>query len=358
VSHKVLIFGAGAIGRGFLAPVLFELNYQISFVDSNPNLVAQLKRQRKYRAAIAGPDRYEFISIPIEEVFLPSERLAVEDYDLVFSCVGPKNCCEIAAHFKNAQAVISCENDRSTVDGLKELSGNDNIFFGIPDVITSYTAPRDLLEIDSLTTVTEKGELILERGNYILSEKIKQVDPKELHMHWMCKLFIHNAPHAIVAYLGWLKNHTYIHEAMADQEIREIVMGAMEEITAGVIGSGYAEKNFANVYKNTEASRFSNQLLFDEIIRVAREPIRKISPDNRLVLALRIALFNGIHPKNIAYGLNAALRYDNKADEEATYLQNLQEALTTEQLLDRFCGITPFDPLSQYIQAVELPDGF
>ena len=40
---KALIFGAGAIGRGFLAPLLFENNYQISFVDKNKNLIKKLK---------------------------------------------------------------------------------------------------------------------------------------------------------------------------------------------------------------------------------------------------------------------------------------------------------------------------
>ena len=42
---KALIFGAGAIGRGFLAPLLFENNYQISFVDKNKNLIKKLKKK-------------------------------------------------------------------------------------------------------------------------------------------------------------------------------------------------------------------------------------------------------------------------------------------------------------------------
>ena len=119
-------------------------------------------------------------------------------------------------------------------------------------------------------------------------------------MHWMCKLFIHNAPHAIVAYLGWLKGYSYIHEAMEDEEICEIVVGAMTEITDGVVGANYSSKEFANYYKEKELSRFSNKLLFDKIERVAREPLRKIRPNNRLVLSLRIALFNGLKPVNIA----------------------------------------------------------
>ena len=37
-KREILIFGAGAIGRGFLAPKFFKKNYSISFVDNNEDL--------------------------------------------------------------------------------------------------------------------------------------------------------------------------------------------------------------------------------------------------------------------------------------------------------------------------------
>ena len=41
---KVLIFGAGAIGRGFLAPLLYSKNFSITFVEVNKNLINLLKK--------------------------------------------------------------------------------------------------------------------------------------------------------------------------------------------------------------------------------------------------------------------------------------------------------------------------
>ena len=32
-GKKILIFGAGAIGRGFIAPIFYKNRYEISFVD-------------------------------------------------------------------------------------------------------------------------------------------------------------------------------------------------------------------------------------------------------------------------------------------------------------------------------------
>ena len=203
-------------------------------------------------------------------------------------------------------------------------------------------------------TVTERGVLVLEKGNYKLPDEILHVEHEDLLMYWICKLFIHNAPHAIIAYLGWMKGYTYIHEAMADKEINEIVVGAIGEITKGVIASGFAEKEYAIYYKEKELKRFSNKLLYDTIERVAREPIRKIAKNNRLVLALRIALFNGVLPVNTAKGIKAALYYNNTSDEEAVYFQKLRETTKDSELLEKFSGIDHLDPLNGFINQQEL----
>jgi len=354
MNKNILIYGAGAIGRGYLAPLLHMYGFSISFVDTNSKLIGELKERNSYTTAITGSNNYKFVSIPIKNAFLFGEEIKVEDFDIVFSCVGPNNCYDLAEDLKRAKTVISCENDMATVKGLQKLTGNNNIYFGIPDVIASNTAPPKLLAEDPLMAVTEKGTLVLEKGDYILPEKIFQVEPNELHMHWMCKLFIHNAPHAIVAYLGWLKGYTYIHEAMADSDVNKVVVGSISEITKGVIAAGFAEKNYAENYKKKELKRFSNTLLYDTIKRVAREPLRKIAYDNRLVLGLRIALFNGQLPVNTAMGLKAALLYGDDKDKEAAYLQNIRYSSSDSEILKKFSGIDHFDPMNRYITEQDL----
>ncbi|MGA1870284.1 MAG: hypothetical protein ACMUJM_17230 [bacterium] len=349
MSLNILIYGAGAIGRGFLGPLLQNYDITLSFVDNNSALVDLMKTRQVYTAAIAEERRYKFIEVPVSECFLLGDDVPIEKYDIVFSCVGPNNCYDLAEYFKRAKAVISCENDASTVIRLRELTSNENIYFGIPDVITSNTAPPELLDQDPLMTVTEQGILILERGNYQLPDAIAQVSREELNMHWFCKLFIHNAPHAIVAYLGWLKGYRYIHEAMADPCIEEVVVGSINEITDGIIGAGYATREFAEMYKQKELSRFRNTLLFDTIKRVAREPLRKLGKDNRISLGMRLSLFNRKIPKYTAIGAKAALVYDNSDDKEALYLQSLRESVGDCEVLRKYAGIELFDPLNSFI---------
>ena len=351
---KVLIYGAGAIGRGFLGPLFCGHDVVLSFVDIDPLIVERMQQSHRYKAAVTADSGYEIVDVPIKEAFLLGEEKNIQDYDVIFSCVGPNNCYDLAEKFKKAKAVISCENDAATAVKLRELSGNPHIYFGIPDVITSNTASAGLKKMDPLTTVTEKGILIVEKGNYSLPQDILQVEAQELRMHWMCKLFIHNTPHAIVAYLGWLKGYSYIHEAMADPDIEQVVVGSIGEMTQGVIAAQYAPEKFASMYKEKELKRFRNPFLYDTVSRVAREPLRKMRHDNRIILGLRIALFSGILPEYTAVGAKAALAYDDARDKEAVYLQSLRASLDDIEVLRRYSGIEPFDPLGKYILSQDL----
>ena len=91
---------------------------------------------------------------------------------------------------------------------------------------------------------------------------------------------------------------------------------------------------------------------------MAREPLWKLAADNRLVLALRIAVFNGILPENTAKGLKAAMSYDNEIDEEAVYLSKLRETTSDNELLNKFSGIATFDPLNTYVANSQLSTSF
>ena len=45
---KAVIIGAGQTGRGFVAPILKENNYSITFLDENASLIDKLKKEEKY----------------------------------------------------------------------------------------------------------------------------------------------------------------------------------------------------------------------------------------------------------------------------------------------------------------------
>ena len=61
---KAVHFGAGNIGRGFIAPVLQENEYEVTFVDINNELIQQINNLNQYNLSlihISEPTRQEAI---------------------------------------------------------------------------------------------------------------------------------------------------------------------------------------------------------------------------------------------------------------------------------------------------------
>lgn len=350
MKKNILIYGAGAIGRGFIAPLLNSLDFEITFVDINTKLVKQLKTRRKYISATATENGYTFQEVRVEGAYLLGEEEdIISDYDFIFSCVGARNCFNLWQKFAKAKVVISCENDRESANKLRVLTNNHRIYFAIPDVITSNTAPEELLKGDPLTVVTEKGTLIIESGEYELPKTIGQFNTKALDEQWACKLYLHNTPHAIVAYLGWKTGKCkYIHEAMAIEEINKTVTDAMEELKAGIIFASLVTPDLSQWYVEKELRRFRNKFLYDPISRVAREPLRKISKGERLIGAAQLAFYAGVRPVNICKGIRAALEYENENDPDIV-LPILRQALGIGEILKIVSDLNEYNPVYKMI---------
>lgn len=348
MRQKIAIFGAGAIGRGFIAPLFLSKDYEIDFIDSNEKLVKELNLKKKYILGVTSEEKYIFKTITFNKAYCNKENINIKKYDIVFSCVGPDQCFANVDYYKRAKILISCENDIETVPKLKKLTSNKNIYFGIPDVITSNTAPKKILDRDKLSIISEQGILVIEKNKIKFPKTIQIVSKEKLDSHWICKMHIHNAPHAIAAYLGYLKKYKFIHEAMNNKKINKIVVGAIKEITEGIISCKLVDKQFANFYMKKEIRRFSNKLLYDPISRVARDPLRKLAHDNRLIKAIHIALFNKTLPKNCAIGIKAALQYFNKNDEQSKHLKVMIDNFGEKYVLKKICGLQNNEPLVNF----------
>ena len=345
---KILIFGAGAIGRGFI-PLHLSNNIEINFADIDYSIINLLNKRKHYSTFEIKNGKYIKKKIFIKKAFHINEKINIRDYDCIFLSVGVNEAYKLASIIKNAKNIISCENDNKLPSRLKKITGNKNIYLGIPDVITSNTASERHLLDDQLSVVSEDGILVLENNAPKISGNFYYYSKKKVNDHWICKMLVHNAPHAICSYLGFEKKVKYIHEAMQIKKISSIVNGAINEITNGLIKSKIINSKFANYYKKKELKRFKNKLLFDPISRVSREPMRKLSNDDRLVLGLRAAMFGNVYPKNTVRGFISALKYKNFNDQESVILNNLIKTKGLNFFLSSHCAINELDPLNEVI---------
>src|SRR2546427_386273 len=78
MSRTAVQFGAGNIGRGFIAQLFHESGLEIVFVDVVPEIVGALNSQGRYQIEIAGPEP-EFIDISNMRAIDGRDREAVAE---------------------------------------------------------------------------------------------------------------------------------------------------------------------------------------------------------------------------------------------------------------------------------------
>jgi len=324
--RRVVIVGAGAIGRAFLPWVFREEDVFYTFVDSDLHLVNALRERRQFDSYMSHKIRLDRMTVSVGQALhvdeVPEARLCP---DVVFICVGPRNLFHAFDIVKDFPCpIVLAENDIELLQQVREKYARENVYFSIPDVIASNTAPGHLTERDPLAVVTEAGVLYVQEESRLEFGVLQLVDEAELQKQWVAKLYVHNTPHCIAAYLGHLNGDTYVHRALENRYILETVEGVMDELIRAIVTvEGYSE-SFLRDYATKEMQRFSDPLLSDPIRRVAREPLRKLEPTGRLLGAANLCLKGGVLPRNLLLGIAASLMYDDIGDPDInlSFLRN------------------------------------
>ena len=122
------------------------------------------------------------------------------------------------------------------------------------------------------------------------------------------KLYVHNLGHATCAYLGNILGLEYIYQSIDKDEVYLIVRGAMEESARALSKKYGVELEDILLHITDLLNRFTNAALKDTCQRVGGDPVRKLSPDDRLIGSSKLALEMGITPAYITIGAAAGLR--------------------------------------------------
>jgi mannitol-1-phosphate 5-dehydrogenase len=153
------------------------------------------------------------------------------------------------------------------------------------------------------------------------------------------KLFMHNMSHAVTSYLGYLKGYTYIWEAIKDPTIKYIVLKALQE--SGVALSIKHEVSIKDILEHADnlIYRFSNKLLGDTVVRVGRDPVRKLSDKDRLVGAAEFCQQQEVNPTYIAIGIAAGYLFTPDEDDAADKIQDMIKVKGIEQAIKEYSNL-------------------
>ena len=345
---RAVHFGAGNIGRGFIGPMLSDSGYNVCFVGRNKNKIAQLQERGQYPVTLANKNRDSFIVDNVTAINLGDTddvTRAIADAEIVTTAVGLSALKDIAGTIaqgierrlennRNLKPlhIIACENGigssqklknsvyRHMKQSLKELADR-NVAFpnAMVDRIVPVQKDKDSLEI----LVEPFSEWVIPRsgmlGDYNEIKGVNYVD--SLAPYLERKLYTVNTGHCSAAYFGYLKGYTSIQEAMSDSEIRSRVRGVLME-TGTLLVHLYGFSPLAHGrYIDKMMERFTNPNFNDKITRVARSPLRKLSPKDRLVQPALLAHEHGFETSHLVSAITSALFFDYEQDPEARQLQ-------------------------------------
>ena len=333
-KRQLLVYGAGAIGRGYMPWVYHTDHFDYHYVEANPVLRGQLQQRGRFSSFKTTAQGYARREVAVASCVAPGEEGPLLDrVHGIVTCVGPRNFDGLEPVLARARVpVVCCENDAGLPQRMRERTGNAHIVFAIPDVITSSTASDLLLRQDPLAIITEDGRFFADQGAAELGGQGHYLAADALAVQWAAKLYIHNTPHCIAAYLGNLMGVRYLHHTMQVPAAAAVVEGAMREMQAMLRASQDISADFLAFYADKELARFRNTLLCDPIARVAREPFRKLALDERLIGAAQRCLACGIVPLNLLVGIMAAFRF-NSGDDPDAHIRVLLRSLGPAEFL-------------------------
>ena len=343
---KAVQFGAGNIGRGFIGALLSQAGYQVTFADVAEPVIDKINADKTYTVHVMDVQREDQTITGIRGVnsTKPEAIQAIAEAELVTTAVGlvilPRIAPAIAAAIEKRQAdgvkepmnIIACENAIRATSQLKEavygaLSEEGKAYadeyVGFPDCAVDRIVPPVKSENFIDVVVESYFEWDVERSGF--RGEIPEIPGMSLVDDLMAyierKLFTLNTGHCITAYLGKLRGLPTIDKAIADPDVFATVYAAMQESGAGLIKKhGFdAEKHAA--YIDKIIGRFKNPYLQDDVTRVGREPLRKLSPSDRLIKPWTTAAGYGLPVGHLITGVGAALRYDNPEDKQSVELQ-------------------------------------
>lgn len=346
---KAVLFGAGKIGRGFIAELLHDSGFEIIFADVVDALVDLVNEKHEYSLFLIDHNYEEKMIdnvLAYSTVKEPEKVIeAIGEAEVITTSVMATNLPKIApllakglkqrlADGKGKITVMACENAIMGTDILKKAMIDTGIVTE-EELDTIGVYPNTAVDRMVFGGVHNGREGIEIGDAYELAiERSKLIDPTEepikggeyvddLEMFLQRKIYMINCGHALSGYFGQVNGYTIVQDALRDPDIQKEVCAAVMESAAALEKKyGFTHESLKEYMETMMLRRFLTPGVADPIARVSREPIRKISPNDRIMGPAYQCEQYGLENRHLLKGVACALKFTNPEDVQAVELQN------------------------------------
>ena len=385
MNKKMLIIGAGKIGRGFLADIFGRSGYGLIVADAAEELVDTLNRQGQYTLVnIPGKDKREEVSISIEQALHTEKHreqiieqiasvtlIGVAVFPGAFDGVAELLAAGISRKAEsgpgtkeNPLDIIICANvvgpaqmlrerieSRLTEAGKKRFAGSVGLVESLV-VRIGIEPTSEMKQEDPLTVVTNGFPyLVVDKTGF--KGTLPDVDGLEftenIGRDEIRKIYTYNMIHAVFAYLGAGKGYTDVLESLGDEQIMACARGALEEAGTGLQNEyGLTDEERAKWYDEV-MTNMTNPALADSIARIGRDPKRKLEREGRLTGAALLCKKHGYYPHYLCKAIGAALLFHPEGDPSAPDIEEELKRSDSKTVIKKYCGLDREPELVQMI---------
>ncbi|KAK3939023.1 mannitol-1-phosphate 5-dehydrogenase [Diplogelasinospora grovesii] len=372
---KAVHFGAGNIGRGFVACFLHNSGYEVVFADVNASVIDKLNSQPSYKVIEVGAEgttesvisNYRAINSKTHEAELIQE---IATADVVTCSVGPnilKFIAPVVAKGIDQRpndlppiAVIACENAIGATDTLAE------------HIKDPQNTPSHRIEdhheraryansaIDRIVPAQDPDaglDVKLEKFYewVVESEPFKDHSVPSIEgINWVenlepfieRKLYTVNTGHATAAYHGYHRKKRTVYDALQDRFIQQEVKKALDNTSELIVEKHGIDADAQRAYVKKIITRISNPHLEDAVERVGRAPLRKLSRKERFIGPAAELAEKDKDCSALLDAAEMALRFQNvEEDAESKELAKAMTSSTPEEVVQQICGLQPSEKL-------------
>lgn len=390
-AKKAVHFGAGNIGRGFVACFLHNSGYEVVFADVTDKVVDSLNNEPSYKVIEVGAEgteentitNYRAINSRTHEEELIEE---LSTADVITCSVGPNILKFIAPVIAKGlerrptdlapAAVIACENAIGATDTLagfikehtpehrlEDMSDRARFANSAIDRIVPAQEPDAGLDVK----LEKFYEWVVDRTPFAdhsppAIEGINWVDHLEPYIER--KLYTVNTGHATAAYHGYNRQKRTVYDALQDKEIHAEVRRALENTSSLITAKHGIDEVAQRAYVKKILTRIGNPHLEDAVERVGRAPLRKLSRKERFVGPAAELAEKGEDCTALLDAAEMAFRFQSVEDDaESQELARIMADNDPEQVVVQVCGLQPSEKLFpkmvdivQRVQADSLDD--
>lgn len=374
-----VIFGAGKIARGFVGHLLYLSGIDFVFVEKVDALCDLINDRQQYLVNILGDSTKNTVVKNVRALkFSQKEEIAeaIAQADCVFDSVGGKNLMEIVPFLTagierracvnpRPMNVVTCENWKKPADVLKDgigqmIAPEHKAFFEEKVGITEAVIMRSAIE--STPELLAKDPLVVNVQDFwkfpFDASRLKAPMPAGM----MClepiyeftgflerKFYTYNAANGTTSFVGAILGYKYIADAAHDDRILQILDGVYKETATALSKKHNFPFDEQWAFTRTSLNKLRDRCIVDYIERNARDPMRKLGPDDRLVGSARLCLEYGVMPENLAIAIACAIHYEQPSDEFAVQLKAMRQEKGIPYILENVCKLEPNGTLAQLI---------